>query len=145
MSTRCFSTATFYKTVDAYRKKTKASCDKVLQDISGVLGGTPSLQEFLKASDLIMAVEEGYRQLLIKTRIPNSAMKEGKKSRFRLISFLDFGRNSINLLDVYPKKGKFGKTDLSATEYESILVEYVEQLQNNTLTVRDPKKGLIII
>lgn len=60
-------------------------------------------------------------------------MKEGKRGGFRIISIVDIHDDSITFLDIYPKTGKYGKSDLDYSEYKKILETYIESKINDSL------------
>lgn len=101
--------------------------------------------KIVQKGTIIKDVEEEDRKILLKTRFPNSAMKEGKSGGFRTISIADIQKSELVFLTVYPKKGKFAKSDLTEKEYLAILEEYVEQFVENTLKKVDINNDLAVI
>jgi len=145
MPLQYFSSLTFNKSIDNLKKKKKYNYSNVLIDSTKEIKDITLLDDYLKKSDVISKMEDGHKKILVKTRIPNSAMKVGKSAGFRIISIIDYDRNHINFLEVYPKKGKLGKSDLSNGEYKSLLEEYINQLKDSSLDERDPTNNLEII
>lgn len=73
---------------------------------------------------------------LKKTRLANSYLKIGSSGGFRLISVIDIQKETVTLIYIYPKTGKYGQ-DNYINERKNILSVYANELTNNKLTIFD--------
>lgn len=136
---------TFLQNLEKLEKKGKKNYLKIRQDIS---------DEYNEIEDILTLLQKGIaikmgsflgQKTMFKTRIPNSTMKEGKSGGYRLISIADKDEEELVFLEVYPKKGKFAKADLTEKEYIILLKEYLKQALEQTLKEIDIKDELRII
>ncbi|NCT76142.1 MAG: hypothetical protein GXC78_16520 [Chitinophagaceae bacterium] len=82
---------------------------------------------------------------VIKLRIQNSGQALSSAAGYRLIIVCNKKHNHVALLDVYPKRGKYSKMDLSKSEYKDILNAYGRELKSGRLATHDVGKNLEII
>ncbi|MEM7659061.1 MAG: hypothetical protein AAF399_23265 [Bacteroidota bacterium] len=143
---RVFCIDIFFNSLHKLRKKPKDGYENVAADICNILQ-TPALSstEFVCISDTIQHIQDGNKLILVKTRFPNSAMKEGKRGGFRVITIVNLEEDTITLLEVYPKKGKYGKQDLSIGEYRELLKAYILAIREDSLQEVDPTDDLRLI
>ena len=137
-----FCTNNFLENIQKLCKKKKDNYYTVKEDISIEYKDINNIEEAIMKGVPVSEVKEGDKKVILKTRYKNSAMKEGKSGGFRSYSVADTETENLTLLSVYPKKGKFGKSDLSAREIEIALGEYIEQEESKTLTELDINNNL---
>jgi len=82
---------------------------------------------------------------LIKLRIQNSDQKLSSAAGYRLIIICNPKHNHVALLEIYPKKGKYSKPDLTKHEYKDIVNCYGDELKKNELITHDIKDSLTIV
>lgn len=81
---------------------------------------------------------------IIKLRIPNSFQNLSSADGFRLIICCNKKYKTVNLLNMYPKRGKLAQMDQSPFEYKRQLKEYAELLKSGNLVEHDITKELKI-
>lgn len=143
MAISFFGTNNFLNNIKQLCKKKKDNYYAVNKDISNEYKNTENIDETIMKGVPISKINEKDKKIVLKTRYKNSAMQEGKSGGFRSYSIADKDDKSLTFLSVYPKKGKFGKADLSKTEIKDILTEYIEQKQNKSITELDIKNNLL--
>jgi hypothetical protein len=79
---------------------------------------------------------------VIKLRIQNSDQNISSAAGYRLIIICNSKYDHIAFLEIYPKKGKYSKSDLTKTEYKNILNTYGNELKNGTLVPHNINKEL---
>ena len=70
---------------------------------------------------------------IIKIRLPNKTMNQGKSGGYRLILACNSKTESIVLLTVYPKLGNLGKSDLETSELTKLLKGLKMDIAENSL------------
>lgn len=137
-----FGTNNFLENIKKLCKKKKDNYYTVKDDICDEYKDITDINEAILKGIPVSEVKEEDKKVILKTRYKNSAMKEGKSSGFRSYSVADTESENLTFLSVYPKKGKFGKSDLTAKEVESSLEEYIEQKSDDTLSELDINNNL---
>jgi hypothetical protein len=74
---------------------------------------------------------------IIKIRIQNSEQNLSKANGFRLIVLCNKKYDEVTLLKVYPKRGKYGQSDLQKSEYKFLLKSYAEEKKAKNLVVHN--------
>lgn len=74
---------------------------------------------------------------VIKLRIQNSDQKLSSAAGYRLILVCNENHDHVALLEIYPKRGKYSKNDLTKTEYKNILNTYGIELKSGSLSKHD--------
>ena len=82
---------------------------------------------------------------LIKLRIQNSDQNLSSAAGYRLIIICNPKHDHVALLEIYPKKGKYSKTDLTKHEYKDIVNCYGDELKRNVLITHDILNSLAIV
>jgi len=82
---------------------------------------------------------------LIKVRLQNSELNLSRADGYRLIIICNKQKDHVALLNIYPKRGKYSKSDLTKHEYKEIVRVYQSELKNNTLKEHDIYKELEIV
>lgn len=72
---------------------------------------------------------------IIKTRIPNSHLKLGKSSGFRLIFIVNVEKDYAAFLFVYPKQGKHAIVEISDNERNRLLANFIKEFNNEELRI----------
>ncbi|MEM8529162.1 MAG: hypothetical protein AAGG68_31310 [Bacteroidota bacterium] len=139
------SISSFLETIAALEKKKKNNYFQVRMDICKEYIGIEEIDQVLQKGTVIRAVNDEDQKILIKSRVSNSAMSEGKSGGFRLISVVNRRTSTTTFLTVYPKKGKMAKSDLSLSEYTNLLKELVEAHQEGELLLLDIENNLEVI
>ncbi|MGB1241853.1 MAG: hypothetical protein ACPG49_04990 [Chitinophagales bacterium] len=124
---------TFLQSLEKLERKGKKNYLKIRQDISEEYSEIEDIVELLQKGIAIKFGNSLGQKTMFKTRIPNATMREGKSGGYRIISIVDKNEEELVFLEVYPKKGKFAKKDLSQSEYIALLKKYLEQVLENTL------------
>lgn len=121
------STITFDSDIAQLIKKPSDGYANVKTDIKKVVLGVDSL---IKAGDILRKIGNS---TLLKIRIPNSASKEGRSGGFRLICLVSEQSKTSIFCCLYPKKGKYAKSDLTEGGITLLLNEVATQTENGTL------------
>jgi hypothetical protein len=82
---------------------------------------------------------------VIKLRIQNSDQNLSSAAGYRLIIICNRKYDHIAFVDVYPKKGKYSKMDLTKVEYRNTVNNYGVELKSDQLVTHDINKELIVI
>lgn len=82
---------------------------------------------------------------IIKIRVPNSFLNLSSADGFRIIICCNRKYKTINLLNIYPKRGRLAQMDQPSSEYKRQLKEYADLLKSNKLVNHDISKNLDII
>src|SRR6187549_1655557 len=82
---------------------------------------------------------------VIKLRIQNSDQNLSSAAGYRLIIICNPKHDHVALLEIYPKKGKYSKTDLTKHEYKDIVNSYGNELKKNELIKHDIHDSLAIV
>lgn len=77
---------------------------------------------------------------IIKVRLPNPTMKQGKSGGFRLILCCNSNTQNIAILTAYPKMGKLRKDDLEVDELAKLLKEMKTDIDKSRLVEYPFKK-----
>jgi mRNA-degrading endonuclease RelE of RelBE toxin-antitoxin system len=72
---------------------------------------------------------------VIKSRIPNSGQRLSKSDGFRLIFILNRDLQEITFLYIYPKRGKYSKSNYTEAELERWIVKFNKESIDNTLKI----------
>lgn len=97
--------------------------------------------DIISKSTIIRQDESFY---LLKMRVANSAAPIGKSGGYRVWLILDKNTDEVCFLEVYPKKGTAGKPDLTKEERASILENYIQKKNANSLKELDIKNAFSI-
>ncbi len=143
MSVSFFGTNNFLNNLKELCKKKKDNYYTVNKDITTEYKNVSTIDETIMKGVPVSEIKEEDKKIILKSRYKNSAMKTGKSGGFRSYSIADKEDESLTFLAVYPKKGKFGKSDLTKAEVTNILSEYIEQKQNKTMTKLDINNNLL--
>ena len=123
-------TSDFVNSLKKLQKKPKAGYSSCKEDIRYVLGER-SFDEIWELRDQIKDYTPSKR--LIKLRVPNSGQNLSKRDGFRLFMLLDKDKELITFLYVYPKRGKYARTNITDQERENLAKTYFEEFKNNSL------------
>ncbi len=131
----------FLQSLEKLERKGKKNYLRIRQDICELYSDIEDVLDLLK-SDVIVHLGD---KLVLKTRVANTTMREGTSGGYRVINIIDEKEQEVIFLEVYPKKGKFAKSNLSKNERLSLLKEYLEQALENTLKEVDINDELKVI
>jgi len=70
---------------------------------------------------------------VIKVRIPNSNQSLGSSAGYRCILVCNKAANHVAFLTIYPKRGKYGKTNISPDDLRVLLNEYAKEKKDGSL------------
>ena len=136
-----FSTSTFRQSIitlckkerNGYHKCQKDICDR-FKDLS--FEDIWMLTTKLKDLDNIK---------IIKVRVPNSHLNLSAADSFRVIIVCDKRDNSIAFLEIYPKRGKLSKLDISQEEIKRLLKQFIAEKKTGILIKHDINSELVEI
>lgn len=80
----------------------------------------------------------------IKTYLKNSGQNLSGKNGFRFIYACNIKESLLVLLYIFPKRGKYSKTNLTAKEKKNLIISFFNQLDENKLIKFDLEKQTII-
>lgn len=127
-----YSTNSYRRALESLTKKKKKKNYACLPDEVKKLLTDYSFQEISEMNYFLRSVKH---LKLYKIRLPNSTMSKGKSGGYRLILLLDFLKQDIVLLFVYPKTGPDGKNDLEEGEELKLLGRYLEELKEKKIEI----------
>ncbi|MEM1325763.1 MAG: hypothetical protein AAGI23_07415 [Bacteroidota bacterium] len=139
------SISSFLEAIAALEKKKKNNYFRVRADICKEYIGVEAIDQMIQKGTTIRVVNDEDQRILIKSRVPNSAMSEGKSGGFRVISIVNRQTSTTTFLTVYPKKGKMGKSDLSLSEYTDLLKQFISEYQSGQLVLLDIENELEVV
>ncbi|MFW6100498.1 MAG: hypothetical protein ACOC90_03870, partial [Bacteroidota bacterium] len=64
---------------------------------------------------------------IIKARIPNSSKNLDKREGFRLIMILNKNNKTVTFLYIYPRKGKFFRSNITKKDLHKLLITFAEE------------------
>lgn len=135
------STTTFRESLKKLTKRSdsgyKSCCLDICNELKDVSFDDIYNRHFL--------VKESGDLRIIKLRIQNSDLNISSAAGYRLIIICNKKHNHIALLEIYPKKGKYSKMDLTKNEYRDIVNIYGTELKSHVLVNHDINKELAII
>lgn len=114
---KIFQTTQFVFTKNKTLKKKKfyACVDRVINDFF------VDNDTFQKVYDSNYFIQAQGGKKIIKVRLPNKTMNQGKSGGYRLIIACNSNTTSVVLLTIYPKLGKLSKSDLETGELTKLL------------------------
>ena len=118
-----FYTSDFEKSLKQLEGKKKYGYFTCKGDIKYVLGYL-SFEQVWEMRDNLFD-DPPYR--IIKARIPNSGQSLNKRDGFRLIMILNKNNKTVTFLYVYPRKGKFSRSNISKKELHDLLSTYAKE------------------
>lgn len=142
---RFFATQHFLRSLQKLCKKRNLGYYNLKTDLCSVLNQFETITSIIQISDTIKEVSDKDAKILLKTRYPNSASKDGKSGGFRSIAIADIDNHTFTFLEVYPKKGSKRKDNLSPKEYKEVLSEYINDVKHNSLVELDIKDDLSVL
>lgn len=128
-----YSIETFRSSIEQLCKKEKDGYHLCKTDICNLFKDL-TFQDIWEKNYLIRDLND---IRVIKIRIPNSFQNLSSADGFRLIICCNKKYKSVNLLNIYPKRGKLAQMDQPPSEYKSQLVEYAECLKSSSLIEHD--------
>jgi mRNA-degrading endonuclease RelE of RelBE toxin-antitoxin system len=126
-------TQTFENDIHDLTKKPSDGYSNVKSDISKQLDGI-SIEDAYQIGDCLRYIGTSK---LVKLRVGNSSLGLGKSKGYRLIYLVSKNKNQLILCHIYPKRGKFSKSDITDTQVASIISEVLRQVSDQTLTNPD--------
>lgn len=127
-----YTTKSYRRAVENLTKKKKRKNYACVSSEVKKLLSTYSFQEISEMNYFLRSVKH---LKLYKIRLPNNTMSKGKRGGYRLILLLDFIKEDITLLFIYPKIGPNGKSDLEVGEEIKLLKHYLEELKEKEIKV----------
>lgn len=73
--------------------------------------------------------------IVIKLRLPDKRQRLSKKDGYRLIYLVSKINETVVFLDVYPKNGPLQQLSISDSALKQLLSDFVEETQNNVLSI----------
>jgi mRNA-degrading endonuclease RelE of RelBE toxin-antitoxin system len=138
---RFYSISDFRNSIDAYCKKDNLGYKNCKEDICNFFSNK-DIQTIFSQPYLIISSTD-YR--LIKSRIINSYYNEGKSGGYRIYYYVNRKTECIYFLEFYPKKGRYGRDNLTNTELKILIKNFNNEKQSNLLLEHDINNSLEII
>jgi len=132
------STSTFREAKDLLIKRPENGYGSCCKDICDALTDLT----FDDIYNLHFLIRETGDIRIIKVRLKNSFQKIGSSSGYRLIILGNKKYNHIALLKIYPKRGKYGQSDLRDFEYKELLKTYSKELVEKRLVLHNLNNDL---
>jgi mRNA-degrading endonuclease RelE of RelBE toxin-antitoxin system len=118
----------FLSDISNLTKKPREGYSSVKEDIRNLFSGLT-----FDAIFSLQCIRQIGKSKLIKVRLPISSSSIGSRGGFRLIFTANPNNKHVTLCHIYPKRGKYGKSDMSPNEVAKILKELVDETSTNTL------------
>ena len=135
------STSAFRESLNKLTKREESGYKSCITDICNELKAA-SFDDIFNRHFLIR--QTGVIRV-IKLRIQNSDQNLSSAAGYRLIIICNPKHDHVALLEIYPKKGKYSKTDLTKHEYKDIVNCYGNELKRNELITHDIQNSLAIV
>lgn len=135
------STSSFRESLSKLTKRTDSGYKSCCKDLCNELKNA-SFEDIFNRHFLIRELGD---LRVIKLRIQNSHLKLSSAAGYRLIIICNRKYDNIAFIEVYPKKGKHSKMDLTKTEYRNAVNSYGHELKSDQLITHDINKELAII
>jgi hypothetical protein len=132
------SISTFRNAVELLTKKESDQCHYCKEDICEFFKG----KSFDDIWELQTRLREAGDIRVMKIRLQNSAQNTSKSEGFRLILCCNRKTESVNFLNIYPKKGKYGKDNQEREEYKEQMKQYGKEFKENSLVCHNINKLL---
>lgn len=118
-------------------EKHKKEYSTVISDIQKVISKCENWSQLIQLSDILSGQGNGHSLFLLKTRLPNSGQKIGKRGGFRLICYVSAKSKAAYLVHIYPKTGKYGKANFSDDDYNAFSDHFYTDYSNQSLLKLD--------
>lgn len=133
-----FSTSTFRRSLRKLCKKRQDNYSTCPSDICAELTDK-TLAEIAGSGS---ALSYSGPVIFLKIRVACPSQRLSQSNGFRLICAIDTNTRLVTLLEVFPKRGKYGMNTLGDGYLDELIKEYVEQVQCETLHRHDIDTGL---
>ena len=135
------STSNFRESLNKLTKRAdsgyKSCCEDLCNELKNVTFDDIFSRHFL--------IKESGDVRVIKLRIQNSDQNLSSAAGYRLIIICNRKHDHVALVEVYPKKGKYSKMDLTKVEYKNTVNNYGIELKSDQLVTHDINKKLAVI
>jgi len=132
------STSTFRESLKKLTKRDDSGYKNCCLDLCNELKD----QSFDTLFNRHFLIRESGDLRVIKLRIQNSEQSLSSAAGYRLIIVCNRKHDHVALLEVYPKKGKYSRIDLSKNEYKDILNTYGQEVKTDSLVLHDINENL---
>lgn len=135
------SISTFRNSIEQLCRKEKNGYHQCRKDICNLLKDL-SFDDIWEKKYLIRDLDS---IRVIKIRIPNSFQNLSSADGFRLITCCNKKHKTVNLLNIYPKRGKLALMDQSSEDYKIQLKDYLNSYKEGKMVEHDILKELEVI
>ncbi len=132
------STSSFREAKSLLLKRKENGYNSCVKDICEALKDL----DFESINNLHFLVREIGDLRVIKVRLQNSEQNLSSSQGFRLIILCNRKYSHVALLKLYPKRGKYSKSDLTKHEYKELLTIYSNEVKAKSIKVHDIKNDL---
>ncbi len=136
------STSTFRESLQELCRRVKHKYTSCPQDICAEFIDK-SVEELLSTNNAILN-DDGIK-CTVKIRLGCESRNTGKSGGFRLIAIIDRQKQQLIMLEVYPKVGPKGKSNISKLELGVLLKTYLTERDNGDIVEHNIKNDLAII
>jgi hypothetical protein len=133
------STSTFRKSKNLLIKRPENGYSTCCKDICDALNNLT----FDDIYQLHHLIKQSGEIRVIKVRIKNSQLNLSSSAGFRLIIVCNKKHDHVALLKIYPKKGKYGQSDLRPFESQELFKTYASELSSGVLIKHDIRNNLV--
>lgn len=133
-----YTISTFRDVIISLTKKPREGYSSLINDICTVLQSMPI--NILRDSNERILQTSTFR--VVKLRVCNSGQKLSKSNGFRLIYFISLHTDEMVLLNVFPKRGAKGISNIPSSEYKRILNALIKENDVRQLHQVDIANGL---
>ncbi len=138
-----FSIKKFDFQANKLTKKVKDGYKNLLHDITTFFENK-NISEIFETKTTLEFIDSSHNIALKKVRIPNSNQKLSSRDGYRLIFIINKEKETVYLLYVYPKTGKYGQIDIKPNETSIFTQNLLSAIEQNNLSPRNLSKKLLI-
>lgn len=126
---KIFFTSDFFNQATRLIKKPKDGYQSCLEDIISNIS-TASTSDLITGNPVLFEQSPLY---LAKIRLPNSFQKLSKRDGFRLMAIVDSQADTLTLVYIYPKTGKYGQGNISHKDEITLFNHYLDEEEAGAL------------
>lgn len=120
----------FQKSINLFCKRPKDGYSKCKTDLKVFFAS----KDFFQLWDIPTRLIDKHPNRIIKVRLPNSAQNIGKSSGYRVIYLIDFEKQELTFLNIFPKTGKYGLENITVKDLEHLISLFVAEKEHQLLS-----------
>jgi mRNA-degrading endonuclease RelE of RelBE toxin-antitoxin system len=137
---KIFASSAYLAEIERFKKKKKSLYSKVEEDLHKWFEDHFTFESIFESNYFLRDV--GLVRL-IKIRFPNSNTNKGASSGYRLILLCNKKTQSVGLIYIFPKTGKFGKTNIDDQQEKKLLDIFFSEFKSGILVRQTTLETLV--